>query len=62
MAVLDDCCFSKDVMCECITFKMNCITECYIFYFYFLYCFTFSVKHLILSVIVITFVHMYLKS
>ena len=44
-------------MFQYITFKTSCITECYIFYFYVLYCFTFSVKHLILSVIVIIFVH-----
>ena len=36
-------------MYQCITFKTNSITECYIFYFYLLYCFTFSVKQLILS-------------
>ena len=44
-------------MFQCITSKINCITECYIFYFYLLHCFTFSVKHLILSVIVIMFIH-----
>ena len=53
-----------------ITFKRSCIIECYIFYFYLLYCFTFSVKHLILSVLVIiliclildVFACIYLKS
>ena len=55
-------------MFQCFTFKASCITECYIFYFYLLCCFTFSVKHLILNVIVIilfildVFACMYLKS
>ena len=49
-------CFIKEVMFQCITLKINCIIECYIFYFYMVYCFTFSVTHLIVSVTVITFV------
>ena len=57
MMNLDNRCFIKEVMFQSITFKTSCITECYIFYFYLLYCFTFSVKHLILSVIVIIPVH-----
>ena len=44
-------------MFQCITFKTNCITECYILYFYWLFFFTFSVKLLIFGVIVIIFVH-----
>ena len=43
-------------MSQCIIFKSNCIINCYIFYLDMLYCFTFSVKHLILSVIAIIFV------
>ena len=54
---LDDSCCIKEVMFQCITFKTNCITECYVFYFYLLYCFTFSVMHLLMSVSVIIFVH-----
>ena len=37
---LDDCCFIKEVMLYCITFKTNFITESYILNFYLLYCFT----------------------
>ena len=90
---LDGCCFIKEVIFECITFKTSYVTECYVlhlqimsickardklfivcpylnpvfylFYFYLMSCFTFSVKHLILSVVVIildTFACMYLKS
>ena len=54
---MDDCCFIKEVMFQCITFKFSCITQCYNFYFYLQYCLHFSVMHLILGVIVIIFVH-----
>ena len=37
--------------------KKKIIIECNIFCFYVLYCFTFCVKHLILSVVLIIFVH-----